>query len=247
MKPMTTTDETAREIARALRSISTLYVRVTVEPEMIDADRVIVPRQCYVALIECGKQAADLIESLTAENTRLKDELNEEQNKAFDIGYRAALRDSRDYPAWDEAKTFQALKAENTRLTDELAASQRRERAAVRRLQYEWDDILPVEYTGTTHHLKTVQPYYAACEIGEKTFELRKDDRNYAVGDILHLYEWDKNRETGRSHYKQVTYILRDAPYVPDGYACLAILPITPAAAKDAKIEWRGPEAWKGE
>jgi hypothetical protein len=135
----------------------------------------------------------------------------------------------------EQDERIEQLEAGNARLRAERDK-------AVRRLRYEWEDILPVEYTGTTHHLKTVQPYYAASEIGEKTFELRKDDRNYAIGDILHLCEWDGNQETWRSHYKQVTYILRDAPYVPNGYACLAVLPVTAAAVRDAKIEWRGTE-----
>ena len=41
------------------------------------------------------------------------------------------------------------------------------------------------------HDLKTWSPFYAAVASGAKTFELRKDDRNYSVGDVLLLREWD--------------------------------------------------------
>lgn len=35
------------------------------------------------------------------------------------------------------------------------------------------------------HTLKTWEPYFSATLRGEKTFEVRKNDRNYAVGDII--------------------------------------------------------------
>jgi hypothetical protein len=48
------------------------------------------------------------------------EELNEKENEANDIGYQSALRDSRDYPAWDNAKTFQKFKQENAILKKAL-------------------------------------------------------------------------------------------------------------------------------
>lgn len=60
-----------------------------------------------------------------AEIKRLKEKLNEEQNEAHDVGYQAALRDSRDYPAWDNAKTFQKLNAEIKQLRAERDAAVR--------------------------------------------------------------------------------------------------------------------------
>jgi hypothetical protein len=86
---------------------------------------------------------------------------------------------------------------------------------------------IDIQLTGITHHLKTVQPYYEASESGLKLFEIRKDDRGYQVGDILHLYEWDGEKSTGACHYKAVVYILRDKPYVPDGYVCMSVWPIS--------------------
>lgn len=85
---------------------------------------------------------------------------------------------------------------------------------------------LQVKFSGTIHELKLIEPYYSDSASGLKNFEIRKDDRNYQVGDIINLYEYDKTI-IGNHHYKQVTYILRDAPYVPDGYVCMACRSLT--------------------
>lgn len=38
-----------------------------------------------------------------------------------------------------------------------------------------------------THELKTIDRYWDAVERGEKTFEVRINDRAFQTGDILHL------------------------------------------------------------
>ena len=60
------------------------------------------------------------------------------------------------------------------------------------------------------HELKCWPEYFQAVKSGIKPFELRKDDRGYAVGDILHLREYDPETEqyTGDEIDKIVTYIL---------------------------------------
>lgn len=40
------------------------------------------------------------------------------------------------------------------------------------------------------HVLKTDPAMWTRVMAGEKTFELRKDDRGYQSGDVLHLYEF---------------------------------------------------------
>lgn len=44
-----------------------------------------------------------------------------------------------------------------------------------------------------THHVKVLPKYFRALLLGDKNFELRKNDRNYKVGDVLVLKEWVQN------------------------------------------------------
>ena len=37
------------------------------------------------------------------------------------------------------------------------------------------------------HYLKILPEYYEAVKSGDKTFEVRKNDRDYQVNDVLHL------------------------------------------------------------
>ena len=77
------------------------------------------------------------------------------------------------------------------------------------------------------HKLKILPEYFEPIVRGEKTFELRKDDRGYNVGDILDLMEWNLNGHffTGRMKSKRITYILRNAPQygLMDGYCILGL------------------------
>lgn len=61
-----------------------------------------------------------------------------------------------------------------------------------------------------THRLKTWPSYYRSVETGAKTFELRRDDRHFEVGDTLVLQEWSplSERYTGRELTRVVTFIL---------------------------------------
>lgn len=57
------------------------------------------------------------------------------------------------------------------------------------------------------HELKILPEYYGPVEDGIKTFELRKNDRNYQIGDMLILKEWDVTGFTGREIIKYINYI----------------------------------------
>jgi len=81
------------------------------------------------------------------------------------------------------------------------------------------------------HELKILPEYYRAIMFEGKSFELRKDDRGFQVGDTLRLMEItvDDAGElldyTGKSIYAEINYILRDAPQfgLCEGYAILGL------------------------
>ena len=93
----------------------------------------------------------------------------------------------------------------------------------------------------TVHDLKCWPDPFAAMLEGRKRFEYRRDDRGYAVGDVLNLREWapettvvhdDDGLEgtidpgyTGRALSVSVTYVLRDGFGVPPGYCVMSVEP----------------------
>lgn len=59
-----------------------------------------------------------------------------------------------------------------------------------------------------THALKTWPFFFAAVVSGEKPFEVRRDDREFQVGESLRLEEWDPKDQqyTGRFVERRITY-----------------------------------------
>ena len=60
----------------------------------------------------------------------------------------------------------------------------------------------------TEHELKCWPEYFQAVLDGVKMFEIRKNDRDFKVGDWLHLQEWCPKTQayTGRSTKREVVY-----------------------------------------
>lgn len=83
-----------------------------------------------------------------------------------------------------------------------------------------------VTETGVTHELKCWPEYFMAIWERRKTFEIRKNDRDFQVGDKLSLREWDPSMPkhyTGAFTTRTVTYVT-DFPYgLRDGYVCMGL------------------------
>lgn len=75
------------------------------------------------------------------------------------------------------------------------------------------------------HYLKTESPYFQAVKSGIKPFEVRKNDRDFKVGDTLILEEVDpvKKIHTGAWVPEQIIYKLDDPRFVKEGYVILGI------------------------
>jgi len=76
-----------------------------------------------------------------------------------------------------------------------------------------------------THELKILPEYFKDVAHLKKTFEIRKNDRDYKVGDTLILKEWNGEKYTGREVKRTVTYIYYgDGTYgLSDDYVVMAI------------------------
>ena len=105
------------------------------------------------------------------------------------------------------------------------------------------------------HSLKIWAEHFNAVASGQKTVELRKDDRGYAAGDVLILREWlppdgdDWADYTGNEIRVKVTHVLDDEQWLQPGIVALSIrteasqerlaaLERLWAAAKKRKWEW---------
>lgn len=72
------------------------------------------------------------------------------------------------------------------------------------------------------HHIKLGASFFEEVERGEKTFELRKNDRDYKKGDILEMMEFKDGKNTGRTVRVLVTYILTEFTGLEEGYCIMA-------------------------
>ena len=79
-----------------------------------------------------------------------------------------------------------------------------------------------METTRRTHELKIAPQYFREIANGNKPFEVRRNDRDYQVGDILKLREYDGDY-SGQEISAKVTYILDDPAYCKDGYVVMGI------------------------
>lgn len=73
------------------------------------------------------------------------------------------------------------------------------------------------------HELKILPEFFEAVTSGRKQFEIRKNDRDFKVGDQLILKEYDiwESKFTGNSYKAEITYITDYAQQ--DRYVVLGI------------------------
>lgn len=80
------------------------------------------------------------------------------------------------------------------------------------------------------HELKTWPEFFEKLLTGEKTFEIRKNDRGFIVGHVLHLREWNPtNLYTGRALWFRVTYLMGGTGFGIIGDCCVMAIKQIPA------------------
>jgi len=70
------------------------------------------------------------------------------------------------------------------------------------------------------HKLKILPKCFQAAYNQDKTFEVRKKDCDFKIGDGVILMEWDEQKQmyTGRQMGVNITYTLDDPKYCKEGY-----------------------------
>ena len=73
------------------------------------------------------------------------------------------------------------------------------------------------------HDLKCWPEFFKYLWSGEKTFELRNDDRGYSAGDTLRIREWTKQAGyTGRWLRFEVPFVL-SGTWLARNYVCMSL------------------------
>lgn len=76
-----------------------------------------------------------------------------------------------------------------------------------------------------THELKTIQPHFEHVRSGAKSADIRRNDRGFAVGDVLFLREYDPAGDSysGRFVEALVTHVLAEYEALAPGFVMLSI------------------------
>lgn len=78
----------------------------------------------------------------------------------------------------------------------------------------------------TIHYLKTWPEYFNKVFMGHKDWELRKNDRDFKVGDTVILQEFNPETKeyTGKEMARRINYILEKTEFgLQDGYVIMTI------------------------
>ena len=73
------------------------------------------------------------------------------------------------------------------------------------------------------HKIKLSSKYFDDVKSGRKSFEIRKNDRNYRVNDILIMQEYTESGEYTDRYIEAVIIYILECNYLKDGYVALGI------------------------
>ena len=82
---------------------------------------------------------------------------------------------------------------------------------------------LPSDEGPKVYQIRLAASLYDDVAAGRKTFELTKNDRDYRVGQILEMMEFNDGRHTGRVIHADIVYMVEGVTGLQDGYCILGI------------------------
>ena len=83
----------------------------------------------------------------------------------------------------------------------------------------------------TIHEIKCWPEYFIMIDNQFKNFEVRKNDRDYHIGDFLRIKEWDPKTQSysGKQCYRRIQYILEGGQFgIEKGYVVMALVKADP-------------------
>lgn len=132
----------------------------------------------------------------------------------------------------------EAYKTDEQKYSEEQDAIDRETAKKLREMaDNEKMDALPSK-TGDgrkVHQIRLASMYFDDIVSGKKTFELRKNDKEYKEGDFLEMLEFADGKNTGRSVKVLVTYLLENYTGIEDGYCIMGTKVISVAGVDLAK------------
>ena len=97
------------------------------------------------------------------------------------------------------------------------------------------DMYLEKETTGVVHNLKIEPTHFGDVLMQTKTFEIRRNDRNFQVGDTIYLNEYYKGEFTGSYVKGAIRYIFYGGEYGLNKDYCVFSFEITERGRKAKK------------
>lgn len=123
-----------------------------------------------------------------------------------------------------EQKKAVVEKTEEQRYSEQQAKIDRQTKKKLEEMEDEKKmEVLPSEMPKTVHSIRIGKTFFDDAAAGIKPFTLRKNDRDYKVGDILEKMEFDDGKYTGRTLRQEVIYKLEDYTGLVDGYCILGV------------------------
>ena len=94
-----------------------------------------------------------------------------------------------------------------------------------------------MENLETVHELKILPYYFAPVQSGLKTFEIRKNDRNFQTGEYVWLRECNPafRGYSGEFVLVQIVYLLDDVKMLKDNYVAFSFKRVTPFLCQSCK------------
>ena len=92
------------------------------------------------------------------------------------------------------------------------------------------------------HELKISPKYFYPVVTEDKTFEVRRNDRNFEIDDYISLNEYvaENNTYTGCNCLCRITFILDNPDFCKEGYVILGIKKVCHTLVSGQRVILRG-------